>query len=68
MQTGSVALLNWYFFKGHHGQYPFHFDDPGWWSSSFKPCESISGDLPSLLITTALTSRWDEMKLWACHL
>ncbi len=23
----SVALLNWYFFKGHNGEYPFHFDD-----------------------------------------
>ena len=22
------ALLNWYFFKGHDGEYPFHFDDP----------------------------------------
>ena len=26
--TGSgVALLNWYFFKGFRGEYPFHFDD-----------------------------------------
>ena len=26
--TGSgVALLNWYFFKGFKGEYPFHFDD-----------------------------------------
>ena len=24
----GVALLNWYFFKGHHNEYPFHFDDP----------------------------------------
>jgi hypothetical protein len=22
-----VALLNWYFFKGFNGEYPFHFDD-----------------------------------------
>jgi SAM-dependent methyltransferase len=28
MTTDSVALLNWYFFKGFHGEYPFHFDDP----------------------------------------
>ena len=24
----SIALMNWYFFKGENGQYPFHFDDP----------------------------------------
>ncbi len=24
----SIALLNWYFFKGNDGEYPFHFDDP----------------------------------------
>ena len=23
----GVALLNWYFFKGFQGEYPFHFDD-----------------------------------------
>lgn len=24
----GTALLNWYFFQGFHGEYPFHFDDP----------------------------------------
>jgi len=24
----AVVLLNWYFFKGYKGEYPFHFDDP----------------------------------------
>ena len=28
LTPGGRALLNWYFFKGHHGEYPFHFDDP----------------------------------------
>mgnify|MGYP006271012313 CR=1 FL=1 len=28
MTTHSVALLNWYFFKGFNGEYPFHVDDP----------------------------------------
>ena len=27
LSKDSVALLNWYFFKGNHGEYPFHFDD-----------------------------------------
>ena len=28
MRPDSKALLNWYFFKGYKGEYPFHFDDP----------------------------------------
>ena len=24
----GIVLLNWYFFKGKNGEYPFHFDDP----------------------------------------
>jgi len=28
MQPEARALLNWYFFKGFAGEYPFHFDEP----------------------------------------
>lgn len=28
LRAGGRAILNWYFFKGHEGEYPFHFDDP----------------------------------------
>ena len=28
MGPGSIALLNWYFFQGFNGEYPFHNDDP----------------------------------------
>ncbi|WP_255087302.1 MULTISPECIES: methyltransferase domain-containing protein [unclassified Synechococcus] len=28
MEPGATALLNWYFFKGFQGEYPFHFDEP----------------------------------------
>ena len=24
----GIALMNWYFYKGANGEYPFHFDDP----------------------------------------
>ena len=24
----GIALMNWYFYKGEKGEYPFHFDDP----------------------------------------
>ena len=49
MTPQANALLNWYFFKGHAGEYPFHFDDPqlvdqffrtsrGGSSKCFTPC------------------------------
>lgn len=28
LQPDGITLLNWYFFKGFKGEYPFHFDDP----------------------------------------
>jgi SAM-dependent methyltransferase len=28
MAPSAIALLNWYFFKGFAGEYPFHFDEP----------------------------------------
>ncbi|MCP9928947.1 bifunctional 2-polyprenyl-6-hydroxyphenol methylase/3-demethylubiquinol 3-O-methyltransferase UbiG [Cyanobium sp. CH-040] len=28
MTPEATALFNWYFFKGHNGEYPFHVDDP----------------------------------------
>lgn len=28
MAPDAIALLNWYFFKGYQGEYPFHFDEP----------------------------------------
>ena len=53
MQTGSVALLNWYFFKGHQGQYPFHFDDPGLVEQFFQTLQSRFLEIfHPLLITT----------------
>lgn len=28
LSPNGIALLNWYFFRGHSGEYPFHQDDP----------------------------------------
>jgi hypothetical protein len=28
MAPQAIALMNWYFFKGFDGEYPFHFDEP----------------------------------------
>ena len=27
MDSNSIALFNWYFFKGEKNEYPFHIDD-----------------------------------------
>ena len=32
----GIALMNWYFYKGKNGEYPFHFDDPDMISNFFN--------------------------------
>ena len=40
MAPEAIALLNWYFFKGHNGEYPFHFDDPALVERFFRTLQS----------------------------
>jgi hypothetical protein len=40
MSPGATALLNWYFFKGVNGEYPFHFDDPALVERFFRILQS----------------------------
>lgn len=42
MKSEAVALFNWYFFKGHHGEYPFHTDDPVLVERFFRTLQSCS--------------------------
>ena len=28
LSPDGIALMNWYFYKGKNGEYPFHFDNP----------------------------------------
>lgn len=61
MDAEAVALLNWYFFKGHHGEYPFHFDDPALVEAFFRTLQSHFLELfhPHLITTRAYRlSRW----------
>ena len=37
----GVALLNWYFFKGFEGEYPFHFDDPEMVKAFFSTLQDL---------------------------
>jgi SAM-dependent methyltransferase len=54
--TGSgVALLNWYFFKGFRGEYPFHFDDEALVNRFFTSLQQLFLEVfhPYLITTRA---------------
>ena len=55
MQPDATALLNWYFFKGFQGEYPFHFDDPQLVERFFRTLQSRFLELfhPFLITTRA---------------
>jgi hypothetical protein len=36
LRPEGIALLNWYFFQGFAGEYPFHFDDPALVEAFFR--------------------------------
>ncbi len=53
MNADGRALLNWYFFKGYSGEYPFHFDDPALIETFFRTLQSHFLEVfHPLLITT----------------
>ncbi|MEB3158712.1 MAG: class I SAM-dependent methyltransferase [Synechococcus sp.] len=55
MAPGATALLNWYFFKGHNGEYPFHFDDPALVQAFFRTLQTLFLEVfhPFLITTRA---------------
>ena len=60
MAPTGTALLNWYFFKGFAGEYPFHFDEPELVERFFRTLQSrfIEVFHPWLITTRAY-------RLWA---
>ena len=40
LSPNGVALMNWYFYKGNKGEYPFHFDDPEMIDKFFSTLQS----------------------------
>ncbi len=53
LKQDGRALLNWYFFKGYEGEYPFHFDDPQLVESFFRSLQHHFLEVfHPLLITT----------------
>jgi SAM-dependent methyltransferase len=55
MAPDAIALMNWYFFKGFAGEYPFHFDDPQLVERFFRTLQSrfIEVFHPFLITTRA---------------
>jgi 16S rRNA G527 N7-methylase RsmG len=53
MDSNSIALLNWYFYKGEKNEYPFHIDDVQLVEKFFKNLQSIFLEVfHPILITT----------------
>jgi hypothetical protein len=40
MDARAIALLNWYFFQGFQGEYPFHLDDPAHVEAFFRTLQA----------------------------
>jgi SAM-dependent methyltransferase len=55
MTPSATALLNWYFFKGFDGEYPFHFDEPQMVERFFRTLQSSFLEVfhPFLITTRA---------------
>ena len=49
----ATLLMNWYFFKGHKGEYPFHFDDPVLVENFFRTLQSNFVELFHPFLITA---------------
>ena len=51
----GIALMNWYFYKGENGEYPFHFDDPDMIEKFFNTLQSNFIEIfhPFLITTRA---------------
>ena len=53
MDSNSIALLNWYFYKGEKNEYPFHIDDVKVVEKFFKTLQSTFLEVfHPILITT----------------
>jgi len=53
MDSNSIALFNWYFYRGENNEYPFHIDDAQIVEKFFKTLQSIFLEVfHPILITT----------------
>jgi hypothetical protein len=57
MAPNAIALLNWYFFKGNNGEYPFHFDEPALIDRFFR---TLQGQFLEVFHPLLITARLYE--------
>ncbi len=57
LSVDAIAVMNWYFFKGNQGEYPFHFDDPVLIEKFFQTLQSKYIEVFHPLLITARTYR-----------
>ena len=63
LHPGSIALMNWYFFKGNQNEYPFHFDEPKMIEEFFLTLQSKFIELfHPFLITTRAYKPLEQIK------
>ena len=55
LNPNAIAIMNWYFFKGNNGEYPFHFDDRIMVETFFRTLQSNFIEIfhPFLITTRA---------------
>ena len=41
LSSRAIALMNWYFYKGENGEYPFHFDEPEMVEEFFQTLQNL---------------------------
>jgi 16S rRNA G527 N7-methylase RsmG len=61
MDSNSIALFNWYFYKGEKNEYPFHIDDVQVVEKFFKTLQSMFLEVfHPILITTRAYKKLDN--------
>jgi len=53
MDNNSIALMNWYFYKGENNEYPFHIDDKEVVENFFKKLQSKFTEIFHPILITA---------------
>ncbi|AAQ00471.1 SAM-dependent methyltransferase [Prochlorococcus marinus str. SS2] len=56
----SVVLMNWYFYKGNNGEYPFHFDDQNMIENFFLTLQSNFVEIFHPFLITARSYKLKE--------
>ena len=62
LSPDGIALMNWYFYKGENGEYPFHFDDPDMIEKFFITLQKLFVEVFHPFLITTRAYRPAELK------